>query len=121
MKKLAFRYLLGVFCLAVIFQEIGTADVRGLTGEVFFDVNSDRANEAVLSSNGLGIGCSPSCNLHVQGSAVVNTSLSIGNAAFSSNLNIGGTLGQSCQIVTGNTTLDAHSLVFINSSSGNML
>ena len=66
------------------------ADIKSTSGEIEFDVQSDQQAELTLNSTGLGIGTSPSGNLHVNGNSILSDQVYIGEATGSSNLNING-------------------------------
>lgn len=70
-----------------------------------------------LNATGLGIGISPSTNLHVDGNALVSEQLFIGGSSGSSNLNVQGTWGTSYQIISSNTTLSDTSYILADTSS----
>lgn len=104
------------------------ADLKSTTGTLIFDANSDGQAEAVLNSNGFGLGTSsPSANLHVVGHAKISGTLCVGgNWTNSSNLNVNGTLGFGIQSVAyadttgGNIALGQSSMALMDSSSGNI-
>lgn len=100
--------------------QICFADVKGTQGVIQFDVQSDGQKEMTLNSTGLGIGTTPSTNLHVQGNAIVSEKLLIGTISGSSNLTLNGTLGYGTQSINSNTTLGNYSTVFVDSSSDNI-
>jgi len=96
------------------------ADINSSYGQIKFDVNSDSNKEMILNATGLGIGLSPSANLHVAGNALISNTLSIGGVGSSSNLHLNGTLGLSAQTVISDTTLDASSLILADTTNGNV-
>ena len=103
------------------FEQIAFPDVRSTTGILNFDANSDNNPEMILNSTGLGVGVVPSCNLHVAGNMIVANSLSVGGQnASGSNIHITGTLGFGFRTVSSNSTLDSSSVVFADTSSGNL-
>ncbi len=98
------------------------ADLKSNTGSINFDVNSDQQKEMVLNSVGLGIGTTPSANLHVVGNAIIQNKLSIGATLGSSNLHVEGTVGLSSYLVTSVTTdWQDHSIVLVDTSSDNII
>ena len=109
--------------IAVIFFVVKSisADVRSLDGTINFDVQSDGQTEMSLNTTGLGIGVSPSANLHVVGNTIVSKKLFVGGSDGSSNLNINGTLGYGLQTVSANATLADYSIVLADSSSDNLV
>jgi hypothetical protein len=75
----------------------------------------------IFNATGLGLGSSPSTNLSVSGNGILSSSLSVGSSSQgSANLWLSGTLGVSYESATDNVTLGGHSLVFADSSSGNL-
>lgn len=98
------------------------ADITSSTGNVNFDVDSDNNYEMTLNSSGLGIGTSPSANLHVSGNFVLESGqLMLGTTSANSTLEISGSLGFSSQSFSsnGNVTGNA-SLVYADNSSANI-
>jgi hypothetical protein len=96
------------------------ASVNSSTGTLHFDVNGDGAMEATLNSTGLGIGTTPSSNLHVAGNAIVTNRLMIGSSTGSSNLEIGGTVGYSIETVSSNVSISGNSVVLADTTSGDL-
>ena len=80
----------------------------------------DNQAEMTLNGIGLGIGVTPSTNLHVNGNAIVSDQLFVGGSSGSSNLNVNGTLGYGFQTISSNTTLNEYSIALIDSSSDNI-
>ena len=107
---------------ALIFLLCATsfANVTSPTGTIDFDVQCDGRAEMTLNSIGLGVGVSPSTNLHIGGNAIISNQLFVGGSSGSSNLNINGTMGFSIQQVSANTTLGANTYVIVDSSSANI-
>lgn len=116
------KYCLSLFLLAIVIKHLVFADVMSTNGKVLFDINSDSHSEARLDSTGLAIGQDlvPSSNLHVQGNAIISNNLSAGSLAGNSSLAVSGTIGYSVQTVVSNTTLGAHSVIFADTTSGNI-
>lgn len=108
------------FLISFLLTSALSADVVSTEGQIKFDVQSDNQAEMTLNANGLGIGITPSSNLHVKGNTVVTDQLSVGGSNGSANLNINGTLGHSVQTISSNTTLDENSIVLVDSSSDNI-
>ncbi len=96
------------------------ASVKSNTGSIKFDSNNDSSEEMVLNSTGLGIGLTPTANLHINGNAVISDMLFIGNATGESNLNINGSIGFNIEVVNSDTTLSGNSTVFVDTSSSNI-
>ena len=96
------------------------AEIKSTKGNISFDVQLDGVPEMTLNSTGLGIGVTPSVNLHVAGHAIISNQLSIGGSSGSSNLNVTGSIGYGVQIVSSNTTLSNNSFVLVDSSSANI-
>lgn len=95
------------------------ADVKSTNGSIKFDSQFDGLFEMELNSTGLGVGISPTSNLHINGNAIITEQLTIGSSTGSSNLHINGTVGYSFQTITGssNVILDgSNSMVFVNAS-----
>ena len=97
------------------------ADVKSTTGQIKFDTQMDNQDEMTLNSTGLGIGITPSTNLHVNGNAIVTNQIFVGGSSGSSNLNVNGTIGYGFQTVTSSTTLSGNSIVLADTSSGNIV
>jgi hypothetical protein len=93
------------------------ADVKSTAGQIKFDTESDNQAEMTLNATGLGIGVSPSTNLHVNGNAVISDQLFVGGASGSSNLNVNGTLGHSYETVSSNQLISNESMVFVDSDT----
>lgn len=111
------------FLLSIILFIIsGSADIKSSNGTINFDAQADEQIEMTLNNTGLGIGITPSSNLHVNGNAIITNSLSIGGQSNStSNLHIQGSLGFSVLTVSANTTLDNSSLLLADSTSDNIV
>lgn len=109
-----------IFCIATFSLQAFSA-VESTTGQIKFDVNSDQSHELYLNSTGLGVGVTPTANLHVQGNTIISTGLNIGNNyPVSSTLNLGGTLGMApISYGAGSNTLGDSSLFLVDTSSGN--
>jgi hypothetical protein len=90
------------------------SDVISPNGQIKFDVQSNGQEEMILNELGLGIGVSPSANLHVNGNAIIPQKIFIGNNSGSSNLNIHGTLGYVTKVVSSNTTLGDDAMVLVS-------
>lgn len=96
------------------------SDVKSTNGQIKFDVQLDGQPEMILDVNGLGIGVSPSENLHVKGNVIISKQLFVGGANGSSNLNVNGTIGYAFQTIAASTTLSGNSMIFADSSSANL-
>ncbi len=94
--------------------------VKGTNGQINFDVSDDGTLEMVLNTTGLGVGISPSANLHIAGNAIVTNTVAIGTTSGSSNLELAGTIGFGFETITSDTTLGDSSLVLVNSVSDNI-
>ena len=108
------------FFILFFFTSALMSDVKSPTGQIKFDTQMDNQAEMTLNSIGLGMGTTPSSNLHVNGNAIVSDQLFIGGSSGSSNLNMNGTLGYGFQTVSSNTTLGNSSIVLADSSSDNI-
>lgn len=110
-----------IFIVLLIFTSSLVADVKSITGQIKFDTQMDNQAEMTLNSAGLGIGVTPSTNLHVNGNAIVTEQVFVGGSSGSSNLNVNGTIGYGFQTVTSSTTLGQSSTVLVDSSSDNII
>ena len=79
--------------------EFGYSDIKSTSGQIKFDINNDGQAEAILNSNGLGLG----------------------STTPSSNLSINGSVSYSIHQVSSNQMLGDHSIVLANTSSDNLL
>lgn len=95
-------------------------DVKDLDGIMKFDIQMDGQSEMTLNSTGLGIGVLPSANLHVDGNTIISEQLSVGGSGGSANLTINGTIGYGFQTVTSSTNLSGNSMVFVDTSLGDI-
>jgi hypothetical protein len=95
-------------------------DIRGTSGQINFDAQNDGQAEMTLDSTGLGIGGVASANLDVSGNMIVSDQMFIGQHHGSSNLNIHGTMSYNYQTISSNSLLADHSMIFVNSYSGNV-
>ena len=109
-------FILGMF----FFGTMSYAAVRSTQEQIKFYPNNDNLQKMELNGTGLGIGISPSANLHVSGNAIISDKLTIGSSSGSANLNIQGTLGFNHQTISSNTTLAEYSIVFVDSSNANI-
>lgn len=119
MKQLILKLILCFTLQLYVF-----ADVKSTNGVINFDYNSDGVADAVLSGNQFGIGVNnPSANLHVSGNSKVTGQLWLGSQNSSnSNLHLNGTLSKSFQTLSASGTISSdHSIVFVDSSSSNLL
>ena len=109
-----------VLIFFMIISSLG-ADIKSTNGSIGFDVDSDGQREVTLNQIGLGIGISPSTNLHVNGNASVSEKLFIGTSTGQSNLNLSGSFGMSYLAVSANTILDSSSIILADTSNDNIL
>lgn len=92
-------------------------DVKSETGRIVFKPDGVTSS-AILNSTGLGVGTTPSSNLHISGNASLSDRLVVGSSVLgSSNLNIHGTYGMGLQTVSTNTNLNSSSMVLADSST----
>ncbi|MBF0199105.1 MAG: LamG domain-containing protein [Planctomycetes bacterium] len=106
-------------CILVMSSSVA-ASMRSTTNSIQFDSNSDGYHEATLNTTGLGIGTTPSSNLHVIGNAICN-SLTVGASSIpSANLDLNGAMGFSFQQFTTSGNIDSHSMVLADSSADNL-
>jgi len=104
----------------IIVQGCLFGDVKGLL-DIKFDANNDAQYEAVLNSQGFGLGMvSPSANLHVLGNAIFSENLSVGTNFKTSTFNLSGTISQLNETVSSNQTLSNSSMIFADTSLGNI-
>jgi hypothetical protein len=108
-----------LFALYLLIFTLLHADVVG-TANIQFDIDNDGLHEMELTNIGLGIGVRPSSNLHVAGNALITQQLTLGNSSSSANLSIGGTYSLSFTTVSSHQTLGNTSMVFADTSSGNL-
>lgn len=113
--------MIRVFITLFLLTSFTFSDVKSTSGSIKFDIQSDNQEEMTLNETGLGIGTSPSANLHVNGNAIVPNQLFVGGSEGSSNLNISGSLGYGFQTVSDNTIIGSKSIVMADSSEGNIL
>jgi hypothetical protein len=106
---------------ALLLATASWADVKSTTGQIEFDAHTDGSSEMTLNSTGLGIGVSPSTNLHVNGNAIITEQLFIGGSSGSANLNLHGTIGYRLVSVSENTILSDDSIIMVDSSSDNII
>lgn len=115
------RYFFKVFALPlwVLGLSLASADVRGISGEIDFNLNSTSYGK--LTPVGLALGGTiPSANLHVTGNAIITGQLGIGTSAPTSNLQVSGTLGFSFGSTSASSNLGRDSFVLADSSAGNI-
>lgn len=100
------------------------ATLASETGELNFDTSSDGNHEMRLNATGLAIGTnlSPSANLHVAGNVIISDTVLIGAQHSTNNtLHVHGTISYEPQKVSsGNHTVES-SIVFADTSSGNIV
>lgn len=113
-------FMTRIFIALCFLTSVVMADVKSTTGQIKFDTQMDNQAEMTLNGTGLGIGVTPSSNLHVNGNAIISDQLFVGGSSGSSNLNVNGTLGYGLQTVSSNTTLGDSSIVLVDSSSDNI-
>jgi len=107
------------FCLLILLTSC-FADVKSTKGEIQFDVNSNNEFEMTFNTTGLGLGVTPTSNLHVLGNAVLENSLSIGGSTGSSNFNIFGSVSLSAQSISDNWQEITNSVILADTSNGNV-
>lgn len=105
----------------LMLSSVISADIKGTNGQIIFDTQSDNQAEMTLNRTGLGIGTTPSSNLHVNGNMLVSGITTIGSTTATSNLHINGTQGYSIEEFNASDNLGDHSVVFANSSNGNLI
>ena len=112
--------MIKIFVVLFLLTSTCLADVKSTTGQLKFDTNNDGQAEATLNNTGLGIGITPSANLHVNGNAIVSDQLFVGGSSGVSNMNMNGTIGYGFETVSANATLSSNSIVLVDSSSDNI-
>ena len=121
-QKLGCHGLFNALAIISLFLQVGLASVTSNTGSIKFDPEGSNLPKMTLNSTGLGIGVSPSTNLHVSGNTVIINSLTVGSSMVgSANLNVVGSMGMSSLSVSSDETLGNETLVFANSASGNLV
>lgn len=116
--KFIHRYYLSSLLFILITSYL-SSDVKSTDG-INFDVNFDTNPEAILNSTGLGLGVTPSANLHVQGNAIISNNLSIGSTTTqNSNLHLSGTLGFSIQ--SNDNVSITNSMILLSSPTDNVI
>lgn len=110
-----------VFVFLSILTKLIFADVSSTSGNLHFDPDNSGVKRMTLTTNGLGIGIDvPSANLHLLGNAIVSEKLAIGTTSAISTLTLNGSMGFSLENVSTNVTLNANSMVLVNSGQGNI-
>ena len=97
------------------------ADVVSSTGKIEFKLGLHEDAKMTLTDRGLGIGTSPSANLHVNGNLNVSDSLKVSIANVSSQLNVEGAIGFQAELVGSNITLGVNTMILAGSSSDNLV
>lgn len=120
LKKSQINIPITIFVLIFSLSFAANSSVKSSNGKINFDLQSDGQPEMILNQSGLGIGVTPSSNLQVSGNTLISNSLNIATTNGASNLNIGGSMSISFQTVTSDTTIGDHSMVLVDSSSGNL-
>ena len=99
---------------------MGYCDIKSRSGNIKFYSQEDNQPEMTLNSTGLGIGISPTSNLHINGNAIISDQLFIGGNSGSSNLNVNGTIGYSIEMVNASKAISGNSYILVDSSTGNI-
>lgn len=94
--------------------------IGSTTNKINFNSDNTGNAEMSLTSTGLGVGTSPSANLHILGNAIISESLQLGNTASTSTLHISGSMGFTPQTVSSNVTLSDNSIILVDTSTGNL-
>jgi len=106
----------------LFFTSLIHADIKGKNDLIKFDRQSDGIAEMSLNSIGLAIGnFQAQANLHIGGNVLITAGLCIGTISNASNLSIDGTIGYSLIQLSGDTTLNDHSMVMCDTSSDNVV
>ena len=109
-----------IFFLFIFITSACFSDIKSTNGVIKFDSQMDNQAEMILNGTGLGVGITPTANLHINGNSIISDQLFVGGSSGSSNLNISGTLGFSVQSVSSDTSLGDHSVVLADTSSTNI-
>ena len=116
MEKLRILSTLGMLWVVPM---VAHADLKSTTGTLKLDADGIGNADVTINSTGLGIGTTPSANLHVAGNSLISGSLSIVDTTSSSNLALDGSIGFSLQTISSNTTV-THSHAIVDTSAGNL-
>jgi hypothetical protein len=108
------------FIIVLLLTSALLADVKNTTGQIKFDTQFDNQAEMTLNTIGLGIGASPSTNLHVNGNAIVSDQFYVGGGSGTANLNLNGTWSLVPENIVNDITLSGNTLGMIDSSGGNL-
>lgn len=117
---MTFRLLLSISLLTYCFSASSLADVKGLDGNIGFDVDSNGTKEMRLNATGLGIGTNPSSNLHINGNVVISQKIGIGTTNATANLSLQGSLSMGLETFTNDGNIENSSIVLADSSTGNI-
>lgn len=97
-------------------------DIKSLSGQISFDVDSNGQAEMLLSGNQLGIGTlTPTANLHVAGNGLVHQLLVGSINTSSSNLHLNGSISFSTETINSDDMIEDSSHIFADTSSDNLL
>lgn len=95
------------------------ATVQSDTGVILFKPDSNQTRMS-LTEVGLGIGVTPSANLHVSGNMRVSQNVAVGSVEYNSSLSIDGSIGFGIQSLLANGLLSDSSMVLVDTSSSNI-
>lgn len=113
-----------VICFCIIVSS-AFADIKSTSNVILFKPNLNSSEVMTLNEHGLGIGVSPSTNLHVAGNVIVTGKLNVGSdSSSSSNLTISGTIGYGLSTITSSDSpyaLGNTSTVLLDTSLGNIV
>lgn len=115
------KFLLRCFTFVLFHSFWVHADVSSTSGNIHF-IPTGSEKVMTLNANRLGIGTeSPSANLHVVGNVIVESGqVSLGTTSANSTLHINGSIGFGVTTYTSSATLGSNSLIFADSSAGDM-
>jgi hypothetical protein len=109
-----------IFIILLFLISALMADINSTSGQINFDTQMDNLAEMTLNETGLGIGTTPSSNLHVNGNTIISNKLYIGDSSGSANINIQGSIGFGIETISDNVTLFNSSITFCDTSSDNI-
>lgn len=109
------------FFFFLILSFSSNANFSSQTGGIEFKSNNS-TTDMTITSTGLGIGVTPSSNLHVSGNTLIEKGeVFIGGTSGSSTLNINGSIGFRAESISSNTVLSSNTLILVDTSGGNIV
>jgi len=121
MKK---RYAYIALIVLLVFKTMLFSDIIGQNNRILFRSNASEPANMILNETGLGVGITPSSNLHVKGNAILD-SLAIGSGQTSSaNLQLNGSIGYSVKTIFPTDSpyaMNETTMLLLDTSSGNIV